>query len=216
MYGHPRAATVLSVEGSTLWSLDRITFRTIILKAAHRRRTMYEQFLSSVTLLSSLSSEEKSKIADALVSRVLADGEAVVRQGEMGDTFFFVEEGEAIVTQTQSADDGQLRDITVGHLTKGDYFGGNVFSSHRCRYVTNHLLYQSYRFSASHPELRQSALSFERTRRSRNLRSRHWTPRHLLDSSDHSVKSWSARPERRMVLGIQPGRVICSRLQTIH
>ena len=132
MYGHPRAATVLSVEGSTLWSLDRITFRTIILKAAHRRRTMYEQFLSSVTLLSSLSSEEKSKIADALVSRVLADGEAVVRQGEMGDTFFFVEEGEAIVTQTQSADDGQLRDITVGHLTKGDYFGGNVLSSHRC------------------------------------------------------------------------------------
>lgn len=84
---------------------------------------MYEQFLSSVTLLSSLSSEEKSKIADALVSRVLVDGEAVVRQGEMGDTFFFVEEGEAIVTQTQSTEDGQLRDITVGHLTKGDYFG---------------------------------------------------------------------------------------------
>ena len=135
MYGHPRAATVLSVEPSTLWSLDRITFRTIILKAAHRRRTMYEQFLSSVTLLSSLSSEEKSKIADALVSRVLADGEAVVRQGEMGDTFFFVEEGEAIVTQTQSAEDGQLRDITVGHLVKGDYFGGNapssIFISHR-------------------------------------------------------------------------------------
>ncbi|KAF9782897.1 cyclic nucleotide-binding-like protein [Thelephora terrestris] len=123
MYGHPRAATVLSVEQSTLWSLDRITFRTIILKAAHRRRTMYEQFLSSVTLLSSLSSEEKSKIADALVSRVLADGEDVVKQGEMGDTFFFVEEGEAIVTQTQSAEDSQLREITVGHLAKGDYFG---------------------------------------------------------------------------------------------
>ena len=125
MYGHPRAATVLSIEPSTLWSLDRITFRTIILKAAHRRRTMYEQFLSSVTLLSSLSSEEKSKIADALVSRVLADGEDVVKQGEMGDTFFFVEEGEAVVTQTQSAEDSQLREITVGHLAKGDYFGGN-------------------------------------------------------------------------------------------
>lgn len=125
MYGHPRAATVLSIEPSTLWSLDRITFRTIILKAAHRRRTMYEQFLSSVTLLSSLSSEEKSKIADALVSKVVSDGEAVVRQGEMGDTFFFVEEGEAIVTQTQVAEDGQLREIPVGHHVKGDYFGGN-------------------------------------------------------------------------------------------
>lgn len=127
MYGHPRAATVLAMEDSTLWSLDRITFRTIILKAAHRRRTMYEQFLSSVTLLSSLSSEEKSKIADALISRVHADGEAVVSEGEMGDTFFFVEEGEAVVTKTEQGDSGDHREIQVGLLRKGDYFGGQCF-----------------------------------------------------------------------------------------
>ncbi|KAJ7276263.1 cyclic nucleotide-binding-like protein [Mycena haematopus] len=123
MYGHPRAATVLSIEASTLWALDRITFRTIILKAAHRRRTMYEQFLSTVTLLSSLDASERSKIADALVSRVYMDGEAIVRQGEIGDTFFFVEEGEAIATKTQHDDNGETREIKVGHLRKGDYFG---------------------------------------------------------------------------------------------
>ncbi|KAF7355195.1 cAMP-dependent protein kinase regulatory subunit [Mycena sanguinolenta] len=123
MYGHPRAATVLSIEESTLWALDRITFRTIILKAAHRRRTMYEQFLSTVTLLSSLDASERSKIADALVSRVYMDGEAIVRQGEIGDTFFFVEEGEAVATKTQHDDNGETREIKVGHLKKGDYFG---------------------------------------------------------------------------------------------
>ncbi|EGO01796.1 hypothetical protein SERLA73DRAFT_85691 [Serpula lacrymans var. lacrymans S7.3] len=123
MYGHPRAATVLAIEPSTVWSLDRMTFRTIILKAAHRRRTMYEHFLSTVTLLSSLQPEERSKVADALVSKVYLDGDAVVRQGEMGDTFFFVEEGEAVVTKTQHVDDGELREITVGRLKKGDYFG---------------------------------------------------------------------------------------------
>ncbi|KAF7331900.1 hypothetical protein MKEN_00070300 [Mycena kentingensis (nom. inval.)] len=117
MYGHPRAATVLSIEPSTLWALDRITFRTIILKAAHRRRTMYEQFLSTVPLLSSLDASERSKIADALVSTVYADGEAVVRQGDVGDAFFFVEEGEAIATKP---DEG---DSIVGQLKKGDYFG---------------------------------------------------------------------------------------------
>ncbi|CAK5277421.1 unnamed protein product [Mycena citricolor] len=123
MYGHPRAATVLSIEPSTLWALDRITFRTIILKAAHRRRTMYEQFLASVTLLSSLDASERSKIADALVSRTYMDAEAVVKQGEMGDTFFFVEEGEAIVTKA-SVDETNVRsEIQVGHLRKGDYFG---------------------------------------------------------------------------------------------
>ncbi|KAI9447805.1 cyclic nucleotide-binding-like protein [Lactarius indigo] len=123
MYGHPRAASVVAVEPSTLWCLDRITFRTIILNAAHRRRTMYEQFLSTVTLLSSLSPTERSKIADALVSQAHEDGEAVVRQGEMGDTFFFVEEGEAEVTKTHQGDDGETREIVVGHLSRGDYFG---------------------------------------------------------------------------------------------
>ncbi|KAF8842213.1 camp-dependent protein kinase regulatory subunit [Paxillus ammoniavirescens] len=123
MYCHPRAATVLAIEPSTVWALDRMTFRTIILKAAHRRRTMYEHFLSSAPLLSSLEPGERSKIADALVSRVYPDGEAVVRQGEMGDTFFFVEEGEAVVTKTQRSDDEEWREITVGRLKKGDYFG---------------------------------------------------------------------------------------------
>ncbi|KAH9045168.1 cyclic nucleotide-binding-like protein [Lactarius pseudohatsudake] len=123
MYGHPRAASVVAIEPSTLWCLDRITFRTIILNAAHRRRTMYEQFLSTVTLLSSLSPTERSKIADALVSQAHEDGEPVVRQGEMGDTFFFVEEGEAEVTKTHQGDDGETREIVVGHLSRGDYFG---------------------------------------------------------------------------------------------
>ncbi|KAE9410315.1 camp-dependent protein kinase regulatory subunit [Gymnopus androsaceus JB14] len=134
MYGHPRAATVLSRTASLLWAVDRITFRTIILKAAHRRRTMYESFLSSVTLLAGLSGAERSKIADALVSKVYEDGEHVVRQGEMGDTFFFVEEGEAVVTKrvprASSAtprpgdvDDDGMEEIQVGKLVKGDYFG---------------------------------------------------------------------------------------------
>lgn len=123
MYGHPRAATVLSIEASTLWRVDRITFRTIILKAAHRRRTMYEHFLSTVPLLSSLSAEERSKIADALTSKVYMDADVVVKQGEIGDTFFFVEEGEAVVTQKQPGDDSG-REVKVGHLRKGEYFGG--------------------------------------------------------------------------------------------
>ncbi|KAF9057715.1 cyclic nucleotide-binding-like protein [Panaeolus papilionaceus] len=133
MYGHPRAASVVAIEESTLWSLDRITFRTIILKAAHRRRTMYERFLSTVELLSSLDAPERSKIADALVSKVYADGEAVVTEGEMGDTFFFVEEGEAIVTKRVQSN-GETRNMRVSVLRQGDYFGGTAFLFHfTCR-----------------------------------------------------------------------------------
>lgn len=123
MYGHPRAASVVAMQPSTLWALDRITFRTIILKGAHRRRTMYEQFLASVPLLKSLGSTERSKISDALGSLTFEDGAAVVKQGDMGDSFFFIEEGEAIVTKTQE-ENGEKKEVQVGHLKKGDYFGG--------------------------------------------------------------------------------------------
>lgn len=124
MYGHPRAATVLSVEDCTLWRLDRITFRTIILKAAHRRRTAYEHFLSSVPLLEALLPEERSKIADVLISQTFADGEHVVREGDMGDCFYLVEEGEGTVTKRVQGDDGEWRDQLVNTLKRGDYFGG--------------------------------------------------------------------------------------------
>ncbi|KAF8631233.1 hypothetical protein AX15_002562 [Amanita polypyramis BW_CC] len=122
MYGHNRKATVLAIEASNLWSLDRITFRTIILSVAHRRRTMYEKFLSTVTLLTPLDAQERSKIADALVSKVYEDGHVVVRQGDTGDTFFFVEEGEAVVSKVHE-EEGTLRETRVGVLRKGEYFG---------------------------------------------------------------------------------------------
>ncbi|PPQ77363.1 hypothetical protein CVT25_010945 [Psilocybe cyanescens] len=155
MHNALRAATVLAVEHSILWSLDRITFRTIILKAAHRRRTMYEQFLSTVTLLSSLDAPERSKIADALVSSVYVDGEAVVRQGEMGDTFFFIEEGEAIVTKTQQTESGDIREVQVGHLRKGDYFGELSLLRLAPRAATVSAI---YRTDPSAPKLKVAAL----------------------------------------------------------
>ncbi|OBZ76984.1 cAMP-dependent protein kinase regulatory subunit [Grifola frondosa] len=123
MYGHPRAATVVAIEPSTLWALHRVTFRTIILTAAFQRRDMYERFLASVPILTSLGKEERSKIADALQSKVYQDGQAVVTQGEPGDTFFFIEEGEAVVTKRQRTDSGETKEVKVGHLTKGNYFG---------------------------------------------------------------------------------------------
>lgn len=127
MYGHPRAASIIASKPSTLWRLDRISFRTIILKAAHTRRTMYEEFLSSVPVLKSLSPEERSKIADVLGSRVYEDGEDVVVEGEIGDTFYLVEEGGAIALKKNPDGPGEAM---VKEYEKGGYFGGMpIFSS---------------------------------------------------------------------------------------
>ncbi|OLL25263.1 cAMP-dependent protein kinase regulatory subunit [Neolecta irregularis DAH-3] len=117
MYNAPRAATVIcsSEGGAILWALDRITFRRILMENTSRKRRMYEHFLSTVPILSSLEGYERQKIADALDTVVYAEGNTVIRQGDIGEQFFIIEFGEANVVKEGEG--------TVARLGKGDYFG---------------------------------------------------------------------------------------------
>ena len=118
MYNAPRAATAVSVEQSTLWALDRVTFRRILMDSAFQRRRMYESFLDSVPLLQSLTPYERSKIADALESRKFPAESKIIKQGDPGDNFFILETGEAEVFKNGENDGKPLR-----RYKKGDYFG---------------------------------------------------------------------------------------------
>lgn len=120
MYNAPRAATIITTSDSVLWALDRITFRTILMENTSRKRRMYEYFLSEVVLLKSLESYEQHKIADALESVYFEDGQEVVKQGDVGDQFYIIESGEAIVLREENGIQQQ-----VNQLEKGSYFGGN-------------------------------------------------------------------------------------------
>lgn len=121
MYNAPRAATVVcSSENATLWALDRVTFRTILMEHTSKKRRMYEQFLSEVPILVSLEGYERSKIADALEERIYEEGEDVVREGELGKNFYIIESGKAEVLKRKEGG----KQERVGTLTKGDYFGG--------------------------------------------------------------------------------------------
>jgi len=78
---------------------------------------MYENFLSTVPLLSGLNTWEKAKIADALETETFEKGEIVIHQGDVGEYFYLVESGEAEVII-----DGRG---VVKNLASGDYFGGS-------------------------------------------------------------------------------------------
>ncbi|KAI4129117.1 MAG: hypothetical protein LQ347_003909 [Umbilicaria vellea] len=118
MYNAPRAATVVSTEPSTLWALDRVTFRRILMDSAFQRRRMYEAFLEEVPLLSTLQAYERSKIADALDTQKFPAGSTIIREGDPGEAFFILESGEAEVYKRDSGAAKALRTYQ-----KGDYFG---------------------------------------------------------------------------------------------
>ncbi|KAI4200558.1 MAG: hypothetical protein LQ346_002357 [Caloplaca aetnensis] len=118
MYNAPRAATVISTEpNSTLWALDRVTFRRILMDDAFQRRRMYESFLEEVPLLSSLTLYERSKIADALETQKFTDGQTIIQEGDKGEAFFMVEQGEAEVYKKDAGEQ------PIKLYKKGDYFG---------------------------------------------------------------------------------------------
>ncbi|KZW04443.1 camp-dependent protein kinase regulatory subunit [Exidia glandulosa HHB12029] len=123
MYNQVRAATVMCIEPATLWKIDRVTFRTIVLGSRHRIRETYKKFLAEVPLLSALNHEDRGKIADALQPREYADGEAVVVEGEKGESMFFIESGEAVATKRMPNEQGEVTEIIVGRHKTGDYFG---------------------------------------------------------------------------------------------
>lgn len=117
MYGAPRAATVISAEaGCTLWALDRVTFRRILMESTFARRRMYETFLEEVPLLSTLTPYERSKIADALETQKFAPGDIIIKEGDPGYSFYLLENGEADAYKGDTSN-------KVLHYEKGDFFG---------------------------------------------------------------------------------------------
>jgi cAMP-dependent protein kinase regulator len=117
MYNAPRAATVLSTDAkSTLWALDRITFRRILMDSAFQRRRMYEAFLEEVPLLSSLKPYERAKIADALDTIKYPANSTIIQEGDPGDAFYLLEAGEA-----EARKNGVEGPVKL--YSRGDYFG---------------------------------------------------------------------------------------------
>ncbi|EPS37477.1 hypothetical protein H072_8828 [Dactylellina haptotyla CBS 200.50] len=118
MYNAPRAATVISTTpDSTLWSLDRVTFRKILMENTFKKRRMYEAFLETVPLLSGLMPYERSKIADALETKSYPAEAVIIQEGDPGDNFYIIENGTAEVKKRSEG----VKVLKT--YTKGDYFG---------------------------------------------------------------------------------------------
>lgn len=95
LYNAPRAASIFASTDSTLYVLDRECFNHIVKDSAIKHREKFEKFLSEVELLSSLSAYERSKICDCLQLNIFEPEQRIIREGEKGNTFYLIIEGQA-------------------------------------------------------------------------------------------------------------------------
>lgn len=95
LYNAPRAASIMALEDSELYSLSRDVFNHIVKQSAIKNREKYEDFLNQVEILSSMDNYERQKLTDCLEVVNYEDGDFIIREGENGDTFYLILEGEA-------------------------------------------------------------------------------------------------------------------------
>ena len=121
MYNAPRAATCIASEDCKLWSLDRNSFRVIVVAAAMQKREMYQGFLSKVPILQTLTEMEIMTLADSLIEERYENNDVICTQGDEGELFYIIKQGGAECYQASVEGGGD--DIKVATLNAGDYFG---------------------------------------------------------------------------------------------
>ena len=133
LYNCPRAATIVcSSDECILWSLDRETFNHIVKDAAQKKREKYENFLKNVDILSTIDSYELGQICDSLKEGIYKKDDYIIREGELGDVFYIIEEGKCIATKT--LEPGKPETV-INELKEGDYFGERALIRGEPRYA---------------------------------------------------------------------------------
>ncbi|MED6256895.1 hypothetical protein ATANTOWER_000406 [Ataeniobius toweri] len=126
MYNTPRAATIIATSPGALWCLDRLTFRRIIVKNNAKKRKMYEAFIETLPLLTSLEVSERMKVVDVISTRVYSDSQHIIAQGDLADCFYIVESGQVRITMKRSRtkkDEEEEEEVDIATCTRGQYFG---------------------------------------------------------------------------------------------
>jgi len=118
IYGTPRAATVTAATNVKLWGIDRDSYKKVLMESTMKKRKLYGEFLNSLSVLDELDKWERLTVADALEAVEFEDEEIVFSKGDTGKEFFFILEGEAVVSDFSVNDPEEIK-----VLSETQYFG---------------------------------------------------------------------------------------------
>ena len=94
LYNDKRTAAITAITERETWVLTGECFKYIIAQNSIRRRNISLDFLNKVEMLNQLEQYEKVKLIDGLTTQTKMKSEFIFHEGDRGDHFYIVEEGE--------------------------------------------------------------------------------------------------------------------------
>lgn len=137
LYNAPPIVAVRAKVESVVWVIDRTSWRDILIEFAESRAQELIPSFANVEVLSALSWSEQESVAKALVEVMFSKGETIFRQGEDGDAFYILYDGEVcLIRDGVEVEDGRL----LGSVSQPVVFGGKGLVSEEKRQATVQVL----------------------------------------------------------------------------
>ena len=118
MHGNPRSSSVIGDNEGVLWAIDCRAFRKIVMKSPVQ---VLAKTLRQVEILSSLNIHQVHRLADFLSENTFQDGETIIKQGDVGSTFYVIKSGAVVCTIIDPSQPTGTREVL--RLKCNQYFG---------------------------------------------------------------------------------------------
>uniref|UniRef100_UPI0037E8B114 cGMP-dependent protein kinase 1 n=1 Tax=Semicossyphus pulcher TaxID=241346 RepID=UPI0037E8B114 len=120
LYSCTHTYSVSAQTDSKLWVIDRKSYQTILMQSGLNSLSHLMELLSSVPFLQSLPEDVIMKLSDLTEKTHYTEGDFIIRQGAIGDTFYIISKGQVKVTEKKHGHDEQ---IVLSKLCDGQWFG---------------------------------------------------------------------------------------------
>ena len=127
LHNTPRSATIITLEKTALWGLDRKTFRTALETVNAQNYQENRQFIDVVPLFKILTNQQKDALGGSLSTLKYRAGEKIVSEGDPGDLFYLIKEGTVSCSQ---------RSKEIRQMFRGDFFGEQALLANSLRTAT--------------------------------------------------------------------------------
>mmetsp|Transcript_10577 Transcript_10577/g.20378 ORF Transcript_10577/g.20378 Transcript_10577/m.20378 type:complete len:883 (+) Transcript_10577:129-2777(+) len=122
-----RSATLRASVKSTMWVIDRNTFRQALESLQLQSMEANRNFLKSVPQLEMLNVEQVDAMLNTVTDLHYTAGQKIVKEGDPGDLLFIIKEGTVLVT---------FEGREIRHLGIGEFFGEQALLYNSVRTAT--------------------------------------------------------------------------------